>query len=57
VDALIVLLLAIGIWVTHKGNGVGIDVEEVERYEVMLNPEYREDVNAFMMFANELGLT
>jgi hypothetical protein len=54
-DALIVLLVATGIWLTHRSGEESLPDNNEVTVEVKLNPTLYEDPNAFMVFANELG--
>jgi hypothetical protein len=54
-DALIILLVAVFIRIMHRGETEDVESVKTENYEKRLNPDFYEDRNAFMVFANELG--
>jgi hypothetical protein len=55
VDALVVLIIAVIIWLTHRDVSGEVESADADMYTVKLNPEFYDDANAFMVYANELG--
>jgi hypothetical protein len=59
-DAVVILIIALLISLKVPTSGKEVDmpdqiIEEVIKREVMLNPDFYEDQNAFMKVANNLG--